>query len=357
MNQLKFGLVKQLNENQAIGVAAGFNAIYMIDITSNKCKFLANFPEERNLVSMLFSSACVVENRVYFAPFNAQYIWEYDYKKNQFTKIDISKYGFKNPKFFDVISDGRKCYFFGCNKLEFLVLDMRNGNVSAGNSGDTRDYIFRRGILIGESYFFCPIKGNTLFEFSLRSMMYTMHELETGFRGAFGVAKYNNEVWICPRYYGDPFIVWNIEHLTANTIDNPYAREKKESVTYLDAVVKNGYLYVFAEMNVPSVRINLETKEIISVSAFDQCMDKKRGVYYILEDYVVLGQLGKEKSYYFDTVELVKFEFASERISDLYYIDTDIDERGNSMTERNCLSCCMVNENRDCKLENFVNVI
>ncbi len=111
-----------------------YNALFRMDKKDFKTELIGIFPDENMLGKRLYSAAVMCSGKLYFAPYRAREIAEYDPGEKTFKKLPVSLYGEdKNPgweqeKFFRVTSVGKKLYFLPFLYRGILCYDTETGD-------------------------------------------------------------------------------------------------------------------------------------------------------------------------------------------------------------------------------------
>lgn len=324
MSQLKFSLLTQFDDTTAVGIEAGYGFVYKVDVVTGQSSFVGFFDGENIKSHSLFSRGCVLNNYVYWAADKAKYIWSLNLSTEEL-KNHILPDDFKyTNKFYNVIAYENKLYYFsrkGLNVLKhdpqtdemFVIKDVRCSNVQ-----------FKAGFRIGKFYYACVQDESLFFEFDLVREQYNIYQLPDEFRGAACPCLSGRKIWIAPRYQGDPFLIWDIEKKESELIYNPFGEGiKGNRISYIYCRSGQNHITAISIINGMSVSIDPQSKRFSKYPSLSIRDDQKIGVYGILNSSMILGVSDKEKTYYYDDVELYKLDFQSNTINKLSFFYDD----------------------------------
>ena len=112
-----------------------YNALFKMNLKSRDVELAGIIPNEEFMRGRLYSSIAYCDEKLYFAPFSAQEIAEYDLKKKKFRKIPlpIPKHGeslfWKNEKFFRTVAWREKVYFIPWRYPGMLCYDTKKDTI------------------------------------------------------------------------------------------------------------------------------------------------------------------------------------------------------------------------------------
>lgn len=322
MSQLKFGLLIEVDEHIAYGVEVGWSFLYKVNLDTLESEYVGRFEGEKLATYCLFSKGCCIDGMLYFAPKAAKYLWTYDINANTMERYECHETIQGDSKFFDIIQYNNKLYYFATESLTVVEVDQETNNMRVISSDcEQLNVFFRAGVQIKDEYYCCS-HGAVLFKYNFITEHFERIKISDSYRGATSICNVGNDVWIFPRFYGDPFVVWNIESNTYTEIDNPYmADAKNDKLSYIYARYYKGKIYAFSTMNAPSVMVDPQNYDFQIIRELPCEENLKTGMYAILEDGIILGTVGREGSFYYDKIRLFMYRFSDESIVEIEFKD------------------------------------
>lgn len=357
MSQLKFSLLTQIDDANAVGIEAGYGFVYKVNHITGQARYVGCFEGDNIESHSLVSKGCVFDKSIFWAPNTARYLWSMDLDSELFRSYQLPD-AIANKKFFyNVISYGGCLYFFSRKGLDTLKFDPRTETFSIIKDERYSNINFKAGFRIDGIYYACVQDGNLFFEFDLENEQYIAHELPKEFRGASCPCLFAKQIWVAPRYQGDPFLIWNIDDGDYKLIDNPFEKDKKDDrISYVYCKCSNNKIIAISVRNDKSVIIDPMKKEFSCFNGLVISDDQKLGIYGILNSSIILGVSDKNKTYYYDEVTLYKLDFHNNTIKEFSFFDEDT-----TLTDRKIMKCFEKNdfivENKRVGLSAFLNYL
>lgn len=102
-------------------VTALFNGLFVLDIKTGEIEWKGKIPYERDDGDNLFRDYLAVDEKIYFAPTNAENIVIYDIAEKEYKKIsfNVEQYE-KNQNYASIIEHGKELIFIGINRTNAI---------------------------------------------------------------------------------------------------------------------------------------------------------------------------------------------------------------------------------------------
>lgn len=248
-----------------------YNSLFKMNKKDKKVKFAGVFPDEVFMQQRLYISTVLINESLYFAPFNAKEIAIYNIKLKKFNKLKIPKaqkkmiFNWEGEKFFRVIEINDGIYFIPYRYPGILYYDIKNSTFTCFD-----DWVDK------------------------------IEELRTSEWGYFMDYVYVENKIILPCTCTDAVVIFDLSTEKSRIIRTPHTEYKFKhcSITYI-----NKFFYlVTADGTVFKRKLKAE-KEEIKVFKLPQT-DVKIFEFYpvcLINEYIYLFPFKKNKGYKIDT--------------------------------------------------------
>lgn len=114
--------------------AINHNGLYRTDLEGSFLEVIANFPSEKPDTRHLHSKVCLIDQKLYFAPFNANSISIYDLNDSHMTSIDVTKtVGKIHGKYSEILNTDNHVYMIPDKSDYIISIDKDSGVVEYHN--------------------------------------------------------------------------------------------------------------------------------------------------------------------------------------------------------------------------------
>ena len=109
------------NQGKVWIVTALFNSLFLLNPENGEIEWKGKIPKEKEDVDNLFRDYLIIDNKIYFAPTNAENIIIYDIKTKKYEtfELDVRKYT-KNENYASAISYGKDIVFIGVGRTNAI---------------------------------------------------------------------------------------------------------------------------------------------------------------------------------------------------------------------------------------------
>lgn len=203
----------EIDGNNVFLCDSGKNAIYMIDMETEKGRVIGHFPTKGFLSKNLSWSMKRVGNNVVFVPFSANHIGVYNLDTNTFSFYEIpiaSKIGkiryLDEQKFISVFQYRNRCILLGRTYPGIIIIDIQSGSITVFDdflkkveddlSIQNSAYFAEGYAQVGNDVYLGFTCCNSLIKINLDTFEYSLIPIECDFEGIGGICLVDNAIWI-----------------------------------------------------------------------------------------------------------------------------------------------------------------
>lgn len=297
------------------------NGLFQIDLQDKVMRYFGEIPNEKKDFINLYGQCIILDQKIYFAPYNADYMAVYDIDTGMFEKILIKKNGNGYAGYFTIIN---------CNEnILLLPAKGRNNIVKLHKNMNGIEYIKNWKEKIGcedsdgDMFWEYCIKDDILYAPIISAkgqiMRYDMYKDEISFFHTYLEEKFrciccdNNYFYLTSQSGNILTILDKTFRLVGTKIISEY-----ENIQIDHLIYKNGYVFLFTindyEGQLPDMIIvfhveSNEMKTICSISANNarrniSCMVRNFSVSVKNDDFIIAFHGGNSTLYTINTLEL-----------------------------------------------------
>lgn len=263
--------------------ASNLNALFCIDKKSGETEFKGVFPGENIEGGRLYSKVAYADNKLYFIPFYATCIMEYEIDSGKFNRIEIEE-NIGPGKFLSYSIYGEFIYLIPRAFGSVLRYNYKKKNLEImyewdskiRESGPKEDVLFACAVQ-KEGKLYCPMyHRNIMFEFDLISEKAEYFKLGEE-KDMFMSIQYDGEVfWLIPKNR-DRIVCWNEDKNEMDYIGD-YPSDFKflnERGPFLKSLLKDEMLWVLPCFSDSILIINTKTKKMKAVKFHEGKLDSE----------------------------------------------------------------------------------
>ncbi len=216
MKNIIFEAIAKIDDKTAIAIPYDFNAVFKIDLDTEKCRYIGMVPNEKIDGKRLYTQACFTGEKIYFIPAAAKEIAMYDLINEKISKIkfnmtfeNASMYK-KDKNFNGAVMYGKYIFMVPCTYPAVVRINTEDNSISYfANDLENKEYLFRKSIEVDNAFFYVPSAINNLvFEFNMEDCIGKLHQVGKNNNGCWSMCKKNNFFWLAPQSEG-PIIKWD----------------------------------------------------------------------------------------------------------------------------------------------------
>jgi len=286
-------VVQNVKVRESFGDRALFHRIFFIDdeiwfcdvhhsilLKMNKetwePEYMGNFTSSSGWFLYLYLSGVLHNENLYFAPYRATEIAEYNIQKKMMTYIpygnikcddgftavlNYEKYIFFTPYMYNAImrfdTESKEIDFFAdwLEPLKQLTTEEKLP-------------FFAMPLRITENTIMLPAYGaNAVVEFNMETLKSKVYEVgQKGYRYN-GICFDGKDYWLSPLYNG-PIVKWNPDVGIIKEFTNVVEGCLQNEISFRSIVFCEGYVWLFPELSKQTLKINIETNEVFKVEEF-----------------------------------------------------------------------------------------
>lgn len=227
-NFLSFEVMVKTDGDTAYGACKEFNALFRIDLKTGRCTYLKMFPNEAAAGRRLYTSAVLVDSRIYFIPHSAKNVAVFDVNTLEIFNIHIKKaeplqYPHYKPVFkfsSGVLYQDYFIYMICCTYPAIVRIDTRSGEtVYYDEWALHNEYAFRRSVCVDGRYIYVSSDMNdVVLRFDMHTGVGRIYHVGSHNEGCWCICRVNDAFWLAPRYPG-AVIKWNPENGTCEEFE------------------------------------------------------------------------------------------------------------------------------------------
>ncbi|WP_199731768.1 WD40 repeat domain-containing protein [Cohnella endophytica] len=272
-----------------------FNGLFRVNKETMIAEYIGSFPEEKH--QFLHMDVAEYEKKLYFAPFNADYVAIFDKEKKQFDKrlfpIKDKPHWLRpgdNRYFSRVITHKQQLFFVPYTYPAIMRYDPASGETveytewihhlekAAKQSSDWQkgqySYDFE-GLLsldvciIGSEVVASTLLTNELLFFDIENLQHQFYAIGENDERYFGVCFDGEHYWLAARTQ-NYIVKWNRQTQKRIKIELPSGIKTGQACNFQALVYANGYVWLFPQQTDRTLKVDIHSNAVQIASMFDE---------------------------------------------------------------------------------------
>lgn len=273
--------------------ASNFNELFRVDKQTMIAEYMGSFAEEN--AQHLYLDVIEHESKLYFAPFNADYIGIYDKTKHVFEKLPLQHKerlnwirSDSNRYFIRVIPYKRYLYFVAYTYPAIVRYDTESGEMVYcsdwlshveraakrsphwPNWNQALDFegLMHYATVVGSEIVLNLFVSNELMFFDMDNLNYRFYKIGNPDERYFGVCYDGEHYWMAART-GNYIVKWNREMQSYDKIVFPDYMRAGDSINYQALIYADGYVWLIPHQANTALKIDVLNHSVHLVNEFD----------------------------------------------------------------------------------------
>ena len=246
-------------------VTRELNILFEYNIADESIKMIGPAPDEDNIVDRLFNGICLVDNKVFLAPYNAESAWAYDLNTEKWIRIDINSFvgADVKGKCVGCVGVENNVYFIGYEYSGVLRLNTESWQINkvVGLEG-LNSYWGQTTAVIESNAYIASHNTNEILELDMSNGTCKKHLNLTGENKFGGIVYYNKKFYILPNS-GNKLYEWDgCTYINEYTLPEKY---NTYSSVFNGLAISDDYILLYSPARSKSFLLGYNGKPSVTI--------------------------------------------------------------------------------------------
>lgn len=266
---MEFEAIAEINDRIAVGVLFNSNGLFEINLLTGKCTYIMMVQGELIDQRRLYTSACLVEDKVYFIPYAAKEIAVYDLnkkeiKKVKYNKLDSQPGNYKRKCNFSChVRYGQYIYMIPCTYPAIVRINTEDDSIEYFDSWNNNiEYMFRKGVMVEEDDFYIPsVINNVVLRFNMKECKAYIYNVGEENKGHWSIIKHKEWFYLTPML-SESVTKWNYINGEINKLNDLPQDFKGGDFCFSQIYYCNNKMYLIPARANMGIEIKCENEEV-----------------------------------------------------------------------------------------------
>lgn len=292
------------------------DGLYCLDPDTFETDYIGSLFTNMEDKRLLHNTIIKQKNKLYFIPFNSEFINIYDIEKYEIKYIILpEELAGKSEKFYCGAASNGNLVLFGYSIEEIWIYNIKTGNfkilpeVAEKISKDLSErpkqgFFIHDAVTVGNMIYSVSIFGDFILQIDIMNYEFELVKLRTGNKGYSGIVEEENNLWLTP-YCGSNFVKYNIVTGEYIVLAGDY---DTCNWSYTGAIARNGKLYAIPCFGENPLQIDLDSNQVSVINEIKEAVGENvNGINAFLKpisinNHMICSMINRSEIMIFDTI-------------------------------------------------------